>query len=389
MKKIQKNNNCTGCTACKNICPKQCISMIEDKYGFKYPDINEKECIDCNLCKKVCPIINKIQDSKNSYAYAIINKNDEVRKESSSGGFFSAIAEYVLEQKGIVFGAAYNDKYEVEHIGIENKNDIYMLRGAKYVQSNLEDTFQFIKKELLKKRMVLFSGTGCQVSGLKNYLQKEYNNLICIDLVCHGVPSPKIWKKYVENRAKIDNEGKFPKRINMRSKATGWSRYSYSIQFFYNEKKQYLQSSGKDSFMRAFISDLCSRPSCTKCQFKGINRNSDFTLGDYWGIWNQDLSMDDNKGTSLVYIHTNKGREMLGKIKDSIIIKEMNIDKSWEENPSVIFSSKLHPKSNLFYEKIEQGEEFENAVHCILDIKGKNKKMVKKLKVFFHKIKNV
>ena len=237
--------------------------------------------------------------------------------------------------------------------------------------------------------MVLFSGTGCQVSGLKNYLQKEYNNLICIDLVCHGVPSPKIWKKYVENRAKIDNEGKFPKRINMRSKATGWSRYSYSIQFFYNEKKQYLQSSGKDSFMRAFISDLCSRPSCTKCQFKGINRNSDFTLGDYWGIWNQDLSMDDNKGTSLVYIHTNKGREMLGKIKDSIIIKEMNIDKSWEENPSVIFSSKLHPKSNLFYEKIEQGEEFENAVHCILDIKGKNKKMVKKLKVFFHKIKNV
>ena len=176
MKKIQEKDNCTGCTACENICPKKCISMIEDKYGFKYPEINEKECIDCNLCKKVCPIINKVQYSKNSYVYAIINKNDEVRKESSSGGFFSVVAEYVLDQKGIVFGAAYNDKYEVEHIGIESKNDIYMLRGAKYVQSNLENTFQFVKKELLKKRIVLFSGTGCQVSGLKKYLQKEYDN---------------------------------------------------------------------------------------------------------------------------------------------------------------------------------------------------------------------
>ena len=388
MKKIQEKDNCTGCTACENICPKKCISMIEDKYGFKYPEINEKECIDCNLCKKVCPIINKVQYSKNSYVYAIINKNDEVRKESSSGGFFSVVAEYVLDQKGIVFGAAYNDKYEVEHIGIESKNDIYMLRGAKYVQSNLENTFQFVKKELLKKRIVLFSGTGCQVSGLKKYLQKEYDNLICMDLVCHGVPSPKIWKKYVENRTRIDNEEKLPKRVNMRSKETGWSRYSYSIQFFYDEEKQYLQSSAKDSFMRAFISDLCSRPSCAKCEFKGINRNSDFTLGDYWGIWNQDLSMDDNKGTSLVYVHSKKGREILEKIRNNIIIKKMNIDKSWEENPSVIYSSELHQQFDLFYERINRGDEFENVVHDILDVKDK-KKIVKKLKSFFHKIKSV
>lgn len=203
-----------------------------------------------------------------------------------------------------------------------------------------------------------------------------------------GVPSPKIWKKYVENRTRIDNEEKLPKRVNMRSKETGWSRYSYSIQFFYDEEKQYLQSSAKDSFMRAFISDLCSRPSCAKCEFKGINRNSDFTLGDYWGIWNQDLSMDDNKGTSLVYVHSKKGREILEKIRNNIIIKKMNIDKSWEENPSVIYSSELHPQFDLFYERINRGDEFENVVHDILDVKDK-KKIVKKLKSFFHKIKSV
>lgn len=377
--KIIEKEYCVGCTACANSCPEHCIIMKSDNEGFYYPQIDENKCRDCNYCKKVCPVLNEKKTKKENRAYAIINKDDEIRMESTSGGFFSIVAMYILKKQGIVVGAEYDKQFNVNHIVVEDIKNLYKLRGAKYTQSNLGSIFQIIKENLVNGRNVLFSGTSCQVAGLKNFLGKEYENLLCIDLVCHGVPSPKIWTEYIKYRAEQDNKGMYPELINLRSKKTGWSNYSYSVQFVYSNGKEYLKSSGEDPFMRAFISNLSIRPSCAECKFRGIDRDSDFTLGDFWGIWNQDKSMDDNKGTSLVYVHTKKAMQVLNDIKEEVSMKEMDIDKSWIENPSVMNSVELHYNKNLFYEEIDKKEkEFKVIVDEILgEIKNENNNYTK------------
>lgn len=348
-----KKQQCTGCTSCASICPKQCITMVKGSEGFNYPQIDSSKCIECQLCEQVCPVIYSNQLHDDMKSYAVINKNDEVRNKSTSGGFFSVIAEYVLDKDGYVVGAGYDNHYVVKHMIVNSKDELNKLREAKYSQSELNDCFVKIKELLDNNLWVLFSGTPCQVGGLKAFLRKDYERLITVDLVCHGVPSPLVWKKYVEYRSHCDNDDQLPQYIHLRSKISGWSRYNYSVVFDYDDK-QYQKLNSQDSFMKAFVGNMCLRSSCYDCHFKGLNRVSDFTLGDYWGIWDQIPDMDDNKGTSLVFIHSIKGKEIFNGVKDQCIYQEVDSQISVEQNPSMLVSSSRNGARDRFIEDINK-----------------------------------
>lgn len=324
MVQISDKRTCCGCTACESICPKKCISMISDSEGFVYPIVESKDCIHCDLCESVCPVINskKLKHSNNiKNTYVGYSKNENIRMESSSGGIFSLVAEYVLDQNGIVFGAAYDEQFIVKHIGIDNKNDLYKLRGSKYLQSNLSGIYNCIQKELKAERLVLFTGTACQISGLKSYLKKEYSNLITIDILCHGVPSPGVWRRYINE--KEQENGKIV-AINLRSKNNGW--YNYATRFEFSSGKVLECSHFDDLYMRLFLADICLRPSCHDCHFKNMDRQSDITIGDSWGIDRLLPQFTDDKGTSVIVIHSLQGQKIFKEIISQIVCVSVDLD---------------------------------------------------------------
>lgn len=248
-----------------------------------YPSVEQDNCINCGICEKVCPVLSKVETHSKMKAFAMKNKKASERTKSASGGIFPIIAQLVVKKNGVVFGAAYNQEFEVRHIKVEKTKDIDRLQSAKYTQSMIENIFVEVEKALLENRWVVFSGTPCQCTGLKAYLKKEYDKLIIVDLICHGVPSPKVWKAYVKWRCNQENNGNLPEQINMRSKYSGWSKYGYSTEFNYGNGKISRIPNREDPFMKAFIGNICLRKSCSRCQEKGVVRCSDFTLGDYWG----------------------------------------------------------------------------------------------------------
>lgn len=342
MPNLASYQSCVGCSACALSCPKNCIEMYNDKYGFSHPKIiNVQECINCKLCEQSCPIVNKRNlDDKETIALAAFTKDEEIRKESSSGGIFTEIAKYVLLNNGVVFGAAYSNNWHVEHIEVKEVGNLNKLRGAKYSESKLGNTYDRIKKYLNKDILVLFSGTPCQVAGLKSFLKRDYSNLICIDFICHGIPSPVAWSNYIQERMKLDGVNHKPISINQRSKITGWSNYNYSCVIEYENNLKYQSLSGSDMYMKLFCNDYILRESCANCHFKGFDRCSDITLGDFWGIWNIDVKMDDNKGTSLIMLHSDKSKDLITNISDKIVLKEVSLDDASRENPAILYSSK-------------------------------------------------
>ena len=370
---------CTSCTACSNICPKQCIFFNRNKDGFNYPKIDKSKCIECSLCENVCPVINKKQTNSKTRAYAVKNKNEKVRLESTSGGFFSLLADYVLENDGYVAGAAYDENFVVKHIIINDRSDLYRLRGAKYSQSELGNIFFSIKKLLEEGKMVLFSGTPCLCEGLKAFLKKDYKNLITADLICHGVPSPEVWQKYIDYRSDKENDGIRPKKINMRCKDSGWSNYGYSTEFVYENGKRTLVLNSRDLFMKAFVGNICLRESCSDCKAKGINRGTDFTLGDYWGIWNQYPEFDDNRGTSAVFVHSDKGEELLNNLNGQLELIETDAENVYKENISFIESSKPHPDRNEFLEQVT-ADNFEKLIKKYFSVKESKTNMITRIK---------
>lgn len=336
---------CTGCTACESYCSIKSIGMVKDQYGFTFPQIDSNSCIECGMCERVCPVLNSLKvDSQCCNAYAAYALTSILRRESSSGGIFSVLAESILGSSGVVYGASYDEVGIVQHIRVDIPKDLQKLRGAKYSQSILEGCFLDIKTDLETGKNVLFSGMPCQVAGLKSFLRKEYVNLFCVDFVCHGVPSPMVWEKYIQYRADADNDGVLPEHINLRCKESGWSRYSYSVDFQYSNGKRYCRKNNEDPFMRLFVNDYILRESCSDCHFKGTERVSDITLGDFWGIWDVAPEMDDNKGTSLVLTHSLKGENLLHSVADKIKLQNVTLDQAAYANPSMVRSSVHKPE---------------------------------------------
>lgn len=347
---INDKKNCTGCQACFNICQQACITMENDSEGFWYPFVDIERCIKCGHCKKVCPILNKKEVKNEPQVYACINKDEYTRIQSSSGGVFTLIAEEVIKNGGLVFGAEFNEDFSVSHNYIETKEDIYKLRGSKYVQSKIGDTYKLTKELLKQGRQVLFTGTPCQIGGLRSYLGQTQDNLFCIDIICHGVPSPKVWHKYVQFQEKTADATTL--RISFRRKVDGWKKFSVS--FLFNNKTEYFKTLDKDLFMRAFLKDICLRPSCYDCEFKTLHRQSDITLGDFWGIQYVFPEMDDDKGTSLVFINSTSGRAMFEKIKNKTIYKEAEINKAVYYNSAAIKSARHNLKRQEFFCELDQ-----------------------------------
>lgn len=350
MIEIKNKSNCCGCHSCSNICPKDAIEMKEDIKGFKYPVINKEKCINCDLCEKVCPIINKVHTNNKPQAYACINKDEKIRLKSSSGGIFSLISESILDLKGVVFGAQFDDEFNVIHSYTEDKEKLYKFRGSKYVQSTIGDTFKKVKEFLEKDKYVLFTGTPCQIEALYSFLQKEYDKLYTQDIICHGVPSPKVWKKYKEE---IENKNNSKtSKMTFRDKRNGWA--NYSLKWSFSNKNVYVESNHESKYMKAFLKNFSLRDSCYECNFKKKNRMSDITLADFWGIENIMPEMYNDKGTSLVILNTKKGRELFDNIKEKIESKHVDFEKSIEYNPSMIVSSTKPKNREEFFRDIEK-----------------------------------
>ena len=375
---------CTGCTACASVCPKGSIAMEADENGFLYPVTDAERCVDCGLCETSCPVLNPLEMPKDEpLAYAAYTKDEAVRAESSSGGVFTELAKVVLAEKGAVFGAAYNQQFEVVHICVENVEGLKHLRGAKYAQSNLQGVFSEAKRRLDQGQKVLFSGTPCQVGGLKAYLRKDYSNLITVDFVCHSVPSPMAWRQYVKYRAQKDNAGRLPAAINLRSKKTGWSRYQYSNLFEYGNGKRYACLSNENLFMKLFIENYISRLSCAKCSFKGYSRISDLTLGDFWGIWDIAPEMDDDAGTSVILCQSARGAELLNEISEKLILREVSLEEASQYNRSMLASSPPNPKRQNALDTIKKG----NIAECEGWFQPPKRTFAQKLRLLANKLK--
>lgn len=347
---ITDKSKCTGCHACFSICPKQCIKMVSDQEGFLYPLVNEKKCINCGFCEKVCPILHTQTIENIPIAYAAYNKDEDVRLNSSSGGIFSLLAEQVLYQNGVILGACFDENFNVVHSYTECMDELFKFRSSKYVQSNIGNTYQQTKAFLEEGRFVLFTGTPCQIGGLKAYLRKDYDNLICQDIICHGVPSPKVWQKYVDYREK--RAGAPVRRITFRQKNEGWKRFS--ISFLFKNDIEYHQTLDKDLMMTAFLRNACLRPSCYKCSFKTIHRESDITLADFWGIQNILPEMDDDKGTSLVIINSEKGKKLFDSIKKHMIYKEIKFEEAIRFNSAMTSSVSLPSYRTAFFRDLNE-----------------------------------
>lgn len=343
--KIKRNEDCMGCSACANVCPKNCITMTKDHEYFLYPKVNSSKCVRCRKCIEVCPIMNRAIVNSNPVAFACINNDESVRILSSSGGMFTIFAERVLENGGVVFGASLNNQHKLKHVYIDNKKDLELLRGSKYVQSEIGYTYKQAKEFLDSEKEVLFVGTPCQIAGLKNYLKSPYKNLITLDIICHGVPSPYVWSKYVAFRK--DKEGTNIKKISFRNKSNGWKKYSMS--FVFSDDTEYKEYFRYDPYMKAFLKDICLRPSCHECKFKSLNRHSDITMGDFWGVKNIAPHLDDNWGTSLILVNSEIGKIEIDAVKDKMKYERVNVEESIKYNLAAIKSARPHTKRNDFF----------------------------------------
>ncbi len=346
--------NCSGCHSCFSSCPKEAISMLANKEGFLFPVIDKEKCVDCGVCEKSCPVLNPINCEsvvglvKTTTAYAAINMNEKIRMESSSGGVFTAIAEYVISNSGIVFGAKFDKDFSVIHSYTSNIEDIEEFRGSKYLQSKIGTSYKDCKAFLEQGRKVLFSGTPCQIQGLKKYLRKEYSNLLTVDFICHGVLSPFLWQKYIDYRVlKARAKREEISKTAFRRKNDGWKQYS--LLFTFANNREYCASLYKDPYLQIFLKDIALRKSCYECTSRGLKRPSDITLADFWGIQNVMPCMDDDKGTSLVLLHSNQGQELWSMIEKGLSVKQVSLDCVVKNNRSVVFSPIMPKQRSVFY----------------------------------------
>ena len=307
MIEIKDKHDCCGCEACMNACPKSCIDLLYDNEGFIYPYIREDSCINCDKCVKACPVINKPNKTVEPIeTLSAINNNEAIRISSSSGGIFSLLAEWTIERGGVVFGAVFDEEWNVKHDYTNKKEDLFRFRGSKYVQSRIGTAYKDAEKFLKQGIYVFFTGTSCQVAGLKRFLNKEYENLLTADCLCHGVPSPKVWNSYIKE---ITGDLNDIENISFRDKRTGWKKYSFTITL--KNGNIITHPAYDDIYMKGFLLDLYLRPSCERCPAKSGRCRSDITLADCWGIDRFKSFMDDDKGTGLILVNSIKGQNII------------------------------------------------------------------------------
>lgn len=349
---ILEKQNCYGCFACFNICPQNCISMKDDEEGFLYPNVDKTKCIECDLCEKVCPITKNAQNNSETIVYACKNKNLNIRMESSSGGIFTLLSENTLNKGGVVFGACFNEKLEVIHSFTETIDGLAKFRGPKYVQSQIGGSYHKAKEFLKRGKEVLFSGTPCQIAGLKSFLNKDYDNLICVDVVCHGVPSPFVFKKYLDNiEKKYDDK---VMSFNFKDKKDGWKKYRNTTK--YKTGRVVSQYGYESLFMKGFLDDIYIRPACFNCHNKYPNYSSDITLGDYWGIQTKYPEFDDDKGVSLVLVHSKSGLEIFKLLSNKMEFIKSDLEHASKYNPCVVRSVKAHKNRKKFFKQLNENE---------------------------------
>lgn len=382
---IDENNKvkCCGCTACMNICPTNAIEMKEDVEGFLYPVVNMDKCINCHLCEKVCPVINSKTNNNDPIAYAMRVKDEKVLETSTSGGFFTPLAEFILENQGVVIGVSYGDNLRVEHVKIDSKNadKIEILRGSKYVQSYLGNMFKDVKKLLDSNRLVLFTGTPCQLQGLNNFLGKDYENLVTMDLICHGVPSPKLWDLYVKYQQKKNNSK--ISQIHFRNKTYGYHSGTMKLEF--ENKKRYYGSARVDYMLKSFFTEISSRPACYECAFKNRRHITDFTVFDCWHI--SDLVQevrDDDKGYTNVFVNTNKGKKILEKINNKILIYEVDLEKAISLDGPMVEKSAIPNENRKDFYKTLNNEGLEKTIKKYINVSYKDKLIEMSKKILYN-----
>lgn len=369
---IKEKYNCCGCSACVQICPKQCISMTADNEGFLYPQVDSSICIDCGLCEKVCPIINQNGPREPLAVYAAKNTNEEIRLKSSSGGIFTLLAEQVIAEGGVVFGVRFNKNWEVIHDYTETSEGLEAFRGSKYVQSVIGDNYIKAKRFLNNGRKVLFSGTPCQIAGLKNFLRKDYENLLTVEVVCHGVPSPMVWRDYLDYKRAERAAGKNTVSsslnelpvitgISFRDKTNGWKKYGFRICYAASKAAENSVSESaktanceitpfnENLFMKGFLKNIYLRPSCYHCAARQGKSGADISIADYWGIQSIHPEIDDDKGTGLVLINTKQGANYFNSIANQINSLTSNYNNAIMQNPCIVKSVKEPNRRHLFW----------------------------------------
>lgn len=345
MIEVKDKKNCCGCSACASVCPRHCITMVEDSEGFLYPQVDEESCVNCGLCEKVCNELNPYDTREPLQVLAAINKDDEVRQKSSSGGIFHLLAEKTIREGGVVFGARFDENWQVVIDYAEDMKGVEAFMGSKYVQARMGKAYADAKRFLNEGRKVLFSGTPCQVAGLHKFLRKPYDNLLSVDLICHGVPSPKVWRVYLEEVVK---QGQSISCVEFRNKEKGWKKFSFFLRYNgVGKTVSMLSPFTENHYMKAFLSDIILRPSCYECKARGCSSQSDITIADFWGIETLLPEMDDDKGTSLVLVNTNAGKNAVDVTKVTMSSSTYECVKRF--NPACCYSPKVHPKRKMFF----------------------------------------
>lgn len=372
MELVKNNAQCCGCTACKSICPKQAIAMIEDDRGFLYPKINQEKCINCGLCKKICFYQSgyKVLDDHldKIETYAVKHKDLKIRMSSRSGGIFTALSDEVLNQNGVIYGVGYKNGFRVCYKRAETKEQRDEFRGSKYVQSEVGDIFKQVKADLDAGRKVLFSGTPCHVAGVAKFI-KNKEKLFLVDIVCHGTPSPKIFKDYI-SYLETKYNGKV-EQFNFRDKSFGWNT---CIETFVINGKKYKQ----DIYATLFGSCLSLRESCYNCKFTNLNRPSDITIADCWGIEKNRPDINDNKGVSLVIVNSKKGKILYNSIVSEVNQYSININDYLQ--PRLCSPNKKNVKYDEFWQDyIQNGFDYVIKKYAGQSKWGKVKKKIKNL----------
>ena len=349
MIEIRNKRDCCGCNACVQKCPQQCIGQSEDAEGFIYPQVDKARCVGCGLCEKVCPVINQNPKSKPLKVMAGRNGNEEIRMQSSSGGVFTLLAEQIIGRGGIVFGARFDENWNVVHSYTECTDGLAAFRGSKYVQSRIGETFRQAREFLRQGCEVLFTGTPCQIAGLHRFLGNEYDNLFTMDIVCHGVPSPGVWKEYLKQTTQNLSPIARIVGINFRDKRTGWKEYSFTLHLSSPDKEVlHTEKFYRNKYMRGFLANLYLRPSCHQCPSKSGKSGADITLADFWGIEHIVPSMDDDKGTGLILVNTAKGKCMYNTLP--IISQEVEYEQALKGNHVIEISVPIPSQRECFFD---------------------------------------